>query len=195
MKYVSIDLETTGLDPDTCQILEIGAVFNDDSLPLALCPIFHRLVWPASGLFKGEAYALWMNAHIIKEIHDANAKKVGQDVLVNCGSLQYQLADWLASVGYTRPEGKPVSGVVAAGKNFAGFDVRFLRRYEVDRFVTFKHRVIDPGMYYHQKEDDVPPDTALCLKRANLEGSVQHRAVDDAKDVIRLVRTHFGVPL
>jgi DNA polymerase III epsilon subunit-like protein len=29
MKYVSIDLETTGLDEEKCQILEFGAAFED----------------------------------------------------------------------------------------------------------------------------------------------------------------------
>lgn len=34
MKYVSIDLETTGLDFECCEILELGAVLDDISLPI-----------------------------------------------------------------------------------------------------------------------------------------------------------------
>ena len=29
MKYISIDIETTGLDRDLCQVLSIGAVIED----------------------------------------------------------------------------------------------------------------------------------------------------------------------
>jgi len=194
MKYVSIDLETTGLNPDKCQILEIGAVFNDDTVPLAACQVYHRLIYPPGGIFKGEAYALWMNAHILKEIHDLNTAKAGKDKLIENGDLKYQFAEWLYQLGYEKRDDK-TAGVVAAGKNFQGFDLRFLRRYDVEDLIIFKHREINPGMYSHQLADDVPPDTAACLKRAGLEGSVKHRAVDDALDVCRLIRTHFGVPI
>ena len=29
MKYASIDIETTGLDPETCAIIEIGIILDD----------------------------------------------------------------------------------------------------------------------------------------------------------------------
>ena len=44
MPYVSIDIETTGLDPETCQILEIGAVFDNWTLPIRDLPTFHCYV-------------------------------------------------------------------------------------------------------------------------------------------------------
>ena len=44
MPYVSIDIETTGLDPDTCQILEIGAVWDDWTKPIDQLPTYRRLV-------------------------------------------------------------------------------------------------------------------------------------------------------
>ena len=44
MPYVSIDIETTGLDPATCQILEIGAVWDDWTQPLQNLPTYRRLV-------------------------------------------------------------------------------------------------------------------------------------------------------
>ena len=34
MPYVSIDIEPTGLDPDTCQVLEVGAVADDWVKPI-----------------------------------------------------------------------------------------------------------------------------------------------------------------
>ena len=32
MKYFSIDIETTGLNPETCQVIEFGAVFVNTSI-------------------------------------------------------------------------------------------------------------------------------------------------------------------
>ena len=45
LSYVSIDIETTGLDPETCQILEIGAVWDDWTKPIDQLPVYHRLVY------------------------------------------------------------------------------------------------------------------------------------------------------
>lgn len=197
MKYVSIDLETTGLSPNTCQVLEIAAVYNDDNLHLALCPIFHRYIWHP--VIKGEAYALHMNADLIKEIHDLKKAGAKTDVLVDLGALRYQFRDWLADHGYPKFMNEDsmtsVKNVVAAGKNFANFDKGFLEELDVLDIVRFHHRVIDPAMYYHRVTDAVPPDTKLCLERAGFDGEVKHRAVDDALAVCRLVRKHFGVEL
>ena len=60
MRYVSIDIETTGLDPETCQILEIGAVWDDWTKPIDELPVYHRLVVHKE--YRGSAYALALNA-------------------------------------------------------------------------------------------------------------------------------------
>ena len=44
MPYVLIDIETTGINPDVCQILEIGAIYDDGTKPIDTLPIFHRYV-------------------------------------------------------------------------------------------------------------------------------------------------------
>lgn len=189
MRYLSIDLETTGLDSDKCQILEIAAILDDGMSSIGLLPVFHRLVYPISGLVKGQLFALHMNADIIKEIHKAwNDAKPDVGTIVSAEQLPYVLGSWIS-------KNWGDSKVVAAGKNLANFDMHFLRKYEVLDRVNFHHRIIDPGMYYHLKHDTVPPDTKTCLERAGLSPSVKHRAYDDAMDVIRLIRKHHGIPL
>ena len=64
MPYVSIDIETTGLDPETCQILEIGAVLDDWTKPIDELPVYHRLVYHKE--YRGSAYALAMNANLLE---------------------------------------------------------------------------------------------------------------------------------
>lgn len=75
-------------------------------------------------------------------------------------------------------------------KNVAGFDMPFLNTLPAWKTTTkFHHRVIDPGMlYFNPLTDSVPPDLKECKKRAGLPELVTHEALDDAWDVIQLVR-------
>ena len=66
LTYVSIDIETTGLDPETCQILEIGAVWDDWTKPIDELPVYHRLVYHKE--YRGSAYALAMNANLLRHL-------------------------------------------------------------------------------------------------------------------------------
>jgi hypothetical protein len=81
--------------------------------------------------------------------------------------------------------------LVVAGKNVAGFDIPFLKQIK-GLFPKFHHRVIDPGMmYFNPCIDEIPPDLKECKKRANLPEVVSHEALDDAWDVIQLLRNKF----
>ena len=66
MKYVSIDIETSGLDTENNQILSIGAIVEDTKkkLPFDEIPKFHCIVLQRS--INGSPFALNMNAEIIK---------------------------------------------------------------------------------------------------------------------------------
>ena len=44
MKYLSLDIETTGLDPNIHQIIEIGAVLEYSHLPVDELPSFRILI-------------------------------------------------------------------------------------------------------------------------------------------------------
>ncbi len=81
-----------------------------------------------------------------------------------------------------------------AGKNYASFDDRFLQQLPGGEDLHRFHRCIDPGMrYWNPRIDKVPPDTKTCLQRAGIDTEVQHEAIDDALDVIRLIRTSVGI--
>ncbi len=68
MKYISIDLETTGLDPENCQILTIGAVIEDTNniKPMEDLPTFHAAILHRR--IEGSPYAINMNKEIIESI-------------------------------------------------------------------------------------------------------------------------------
>lgn len=175
MQYFSLDIETTGLDPLKDQILEIALVVEDtnlavniDKLPYFHCYVDHEEV-------HGNALALSMNADILRTISKGEG---------NC------LTPWAAveSMNEFVKEHSHEKKIVIAGKNVAGFDIPFLENMGYDLF-KYHHRTIDPAMLYTNfMMDNVPPSLQECLIRAGHDVTVAHRAVDDARDVIRLVR-------
>ena len=178
--YVSIDIETTGLDWRTCQTIEIGAVIDDFETAIGDLPTFNCYV--DHGIFKGEPYALSMHAEIFRAIATGET-----DVLIlKPDRVASEFSIWFSKNGAGPHTGK----LIVAGKNFAAFDKNFLDDLpNWKHLVRMEHRIIDPGnMYYVPGVDDGPPDTAECLRRAKLPPIVSHKALDDAFNVVRLIR-------
>lgn len=180
MKVVSIDIETTGMDYNNCQVLEFGAIIDDLEvvIPSRELPTFRRVIRPPDGIVIGEPYALWMNAGLLKEICDS------KDV-INRSALGYEFEDWLESNGIDSKR------VIPAGKNFASFDMQFLNRMSgFNDFVRFKHRVLDPSILFMEVNDGEPPSIKLCAERAGLDIATYgtHTALEDARLVIDLLR-------
>jgi oligoribonuclease (3'-5' exoribonuclease) len=178
MKYVSIDLETTGLDAEHCQIIEFGAVYDDLSLPFDASQVFHRFV--RHPVYTGEPYALAMNQKILYTLAENQHPDI-HDFKDLAGGFM----SWLLERGFDLR-----SPIVVAGKNFSGFDKPFLRHApHFEEFIRLHHRGLDPGtMYFDPTCDEVVPGTQECLRRAGLDDTVAHTAVEDAMDVCRLIR-------
>lgn len=187
--YASVDTETTGLNPDSCQILELGIVLDDWLRPINELPVFHCYV--LHELYVGEPFALQMNAEILKIISAKD--KHPEFKFIPFDEVSYAMRDFFSENGIN-PSRIPV-----AGKNFAGFDRQFLRRLPGSEVVQWNQRVYDPGMlFWKPQEDDSPPDTKKCMKRAGIEGEVAHTAVADALVVVQLVREaakRLGYPI
>lgn len=183
--YVSIDIETTGTEPDWCQIIEFGAVIDDHLSPVDNLKHFHAYVYHDK--IVGQPFALQMNAAILlklakaeKAIRDKSSVEFEGDLFVRPKALGKLFKGFLDGAGV---QGAPV----AAGKNFASFDRQFLLRLE--QFdVAFHHRTMDPAMLFWEPGDDVPPGSEECKKRAGIPGAVAHTAIADALDVIRMIR-------
>jgi oligoribonuclease (3'-5' exoribonuclease) len=178
--YVSIDTETTGLDWRTCQVIEIGAVIDDYKTAIVDLPTFRCYV--DHGLFTGQPYALSMHPEIFRAIATGDT-----DVeILDSDEVADHFAGWLDKNGLNPAKEK----TLVAGKNFAAFDKPFLEELPMwVAEVNPHHRIIDPGnIFYIPGVDDGPPDTAECLRRAKLPPVVNHKALDDAFDVVRLIR-------
>ena len=195
--YVSIDTETTGLDPETCQILEVGAVIDDWTTPFALLPKFRCYV--NNGAIAGQPYALSMHPKILRAIatgrtefsghqHNENGgwREDEEVPIYHAGRVAYIFEEWLRS-NRLQPSSKKLT---VAGKNYGAFDHQFLKRLpQFTEYIKMQHRFIDPGnLYYDPSIDDGPPDTKECMVRAGIEGEVSHTAVEDAMTVVKLIR-------
>lgn len=199
---VSIDLETTGLDSESCQILEIGLVFDSttvqvereqideylETLPTARCYVKHEKI-------QGEPYALMMNSSIIQQLALSPPQKFctaedGTEIIP-----PYEISNWIRShIAAIIPK-EQQQKVTVAGKNFQGFDVRFLRKVEGWSEVEerLNRRVLDPGsLYFDPLKDNVPPSLEDCLLRREFDKKVSHTAVEDAKDVLRVLRAYWA---
>jgi hypothetical protein len=76
-----------------------------------------------------------------------------------------------------------------AGKNVGSFDIPFLQaKSMIPSEVRIRHRVLDPAILYSQEGDTALPDLKTCKERAGFGDVVSHDALDDALDVIRLLR-------
>lgn len=186
MRYCSVDLETTGLNPKKCQVVEFGAVLDDLRVqePLEKLPKFVAHIWRPN--YRGEPYALGMHGELFKRIAD---KDRGLNIMLESEVLpSFKL--FLMKNGYSdRP-----TKINVAGKNFANFDKRFIERlkYSPGSEIEFRHRVLDPAiLYFNPCEDDELPNMAKCLERAGLPKHVPHTAVEDALLVVQLIRHKF----
>jgi len=185
--YVSIDLETTGLDEDYCQVLEFGAVIDDWHMPIEQLPRFRRYIKPHDVIdgqpyIYGQPYALALNAEIIRKLASPDPAVIMQSCTEE--QLGAHFAAWLADHDID-----PLH-VTASGKNFTGFDLQFLKQVtDFSKHVHFRHRAIDPAIFYWRPDIDKQlPDMKTCLERAGLDGRVAHTAVEDCVSVIQLVR-------
>lgn len=202
MRYISIDIETTGLDRENNQIIEIGAIIEDTNqqLPFDKIPIFHSIVRHDN--YSGEAYVINLNKRIFEILSQRETIK-NEDELVkydsinnieSVNSISKSFYSWLFN-NY-RPAkffGEKIT-IIAAGKNFDGFDKQFLQRLpQFNSFIGFDYRSsLDPAMLYLDFQlDDRLPNLKTCKERAGISGEITHNAVQDAWDVIQVLRKKY----
>lgn len=185
-RYISIDIETTGLDSEKCQILEIGAVIEDWESPIEELPTFQCYVQHPE--YHGEPYALALNSKIF-EILAAGLKS---DVnILSSFVVGNHFINWLLNNAIHYLPNR----ITIAGKNFGSFDLQFLKRLPIfsEMVKCFHHRYIDPVMLYWEPSIDGSslPDLKKCLARAGMTDVVTHTAVEDAQLVIKLIRHYY----
>ena len=215
MLYCSIDIETSGLDTENHQVLSIGAVIEDTTkkLPFDKIPRFHAIVLQRQ--ITGSPRALEMNSRLIKwmgeylegsgairEVLQSKIDFYEKDevakqfyeflypyfgpplVDVTIGELVDQKSFW--------GQAKPIL-INVAGKNFGTFDNVFLKKLPWwQKLIIAKQRIIDPApLYCDWENDEALPSLTECKARAGVEGIVTHDALEDAMDVVEVLRKFY----
>lgn len=190
MKYLSLDLETTGLDPQKDQILMVGAVVEDtehaevlvEKLPTFGCYVKHDR-------YEGDAFAIGMNGWIF-DIISGRVKNKNEYPIYNGSCDQFDNDAWAHNLNlflnkYFPSVNNKWPKIVLTGKNVAKFDYHFLPESLQSRF---HHRMIDPGSCFIDWSKDLPPSLDNLKKDLSIEGEITHDAIEDARDVIRVLR-------
>lgn len=180
MRFISVDIETTGLDPTTDQILEI-AMIDSETKSVFHCYLLHDPI-------RGNPIALTMNAKIIERI----AYKKEPFLYLGPAHISDNIESWAFDLGFKYDE-----SVTYAGKNIGGFDIQFLKKLPYCSCIgsslkignlKSKTRTLDPTILYILPEDKYPPDLKTCCERAGLEFSSTHNAIEDASAVMKLLQ-------
>jgi oligoribonuclease (3'-5' exoribonuclease) len=200
MKYISIDIETTGLDVNKCQIIEFGAIIEDSNniMEFEELPKFHCH-------FKYDFYnlspnAMEINYNKILEVNKLNLPLNHHEIDISMNvDLCYDgndygiswfkthFSDWILKY-YGENE------IVFAGKNVSSFDLKFLENKGFFGSDLVKYRaVLDPTtVYVDWEKDKLPPSLNKCLERAKVKKKVTHNALEDAFDVIQVLRKKYN---
>lgn len=179
MKYLALDLETTGLRPGTDQVLQLSMVVEDSAKNTDLRELPHFTCFIKHDEIIGQPFALAMNSWILNIISGRN---LGSYPILSPTEAEAKCLEFLdLHFGSDR--------ITVAGKNVAGFDIPFLP--ESIRSL-FRHRVIDPGsMFIDWNKDRAAPDLSACNVRAGLDSNVYHDAYQDALAIVALLRTTY----
>ena len=196
MRYVSLDLETSGPDPLRHQTLELAAVVEDTrrtaAVPLAELPAFRRAVRHPE--LCGTAGALALNARLLVELSDKT--KADAPDICRPDELLPQLREWLLTQGF-RPDKKDRVSITLAGKNVGTYDLLFLRQLPGwGTLVKAEPAVLDPAAFYlNWHKDSRLPTMLICQARAgDAAPHVAHEALADALEVVRLLRPFYERP-
>jgi len=226
MIYISIDTETTGLNPETCQLLSFGAIVEDTEKKLSFeeIPKFHCAILRGErDILQGELYALNMNRDLIEKItmyatardqdekndlvHMTGMKFLREEevtkaffhFLIDAGAITPEF-DYMKTIevvnGKTYPalttKMKPFH-LNVAGKNFHSGDQTYIERLpRWKQIFRIRHRHIDPSvLFVDWKNDESMPNLKVCKERAKVDGIVTHDALEDAWDVVQLLRTQY----
>ena len=183
--YIAFDMETTGANPDKCEILEMAAVFDDGVSPIEELKTFREVVSPTLGYFEySEPFAMQMptNQALLTEIIKGGG-------LPEKDAFKH-FAMWLNEVLPFR------QGNTFAGKNFAAFDGPILKRRRSHcgadvPLHRFGYRSIDIGSIFFKEFGYVPDSKELKQIVKSPSSDVAHSALADALDVVRAVRARM----
>lgn len=221
MKYICIDIETTGIPGkdgpiEDLEIIEFGAVIEDTNDPRSWddIPKFNKII--RHNQYSGGAFAINMNARIFeilanretfrgeqKELYDKEneiikledlAKEFYDFLFPHFGNIDGNDEFEKALSDANKYSQAPLT-ITPAGKNFDSFDRKFIDLIpKWSNYIRLRNRTIDPTTpYIDWHNDEQPPGLGKCLERAGIMKSVSHKAVEDCWDTIEVIRKEYNI--
>lgn len=200
MLYFSVDTETTGINPEENQIIEFGAIFEDPNKTMGFSdiPKFKRIIRYET--YVGSSVAINMNARIFailskfdrmkpSAFKDEYAKENG---IITAEELIPQFKEFAIECYAKYNLSLPATGINIAGKNFGGFDAQFIKLLENAFQLKINYVMGDPSTLYTDfYKDEVFASLSTCKERAGFGSEVTHDALEDAWDVVKLLRKKY----
>lgn len=136
-------------------------------------------------------YLFLEEEEVVKEFYRfLCANGVGDNSIMNSGGYgEFRNGQW--NVAFNNGT-KPIH-LNVAGKNFGTFDKLFLEELPWwKKLIRVRQRILDPGILFVDWEnDETLPNLTKCKERSNINGIVTHNALEDAWDVIQILRTKY----
>lgn len=170
--FAWLDLEMTGLNPDTDTILEIATALTDESL---------------EHILEGPSLAIHCPAAKLHQMDDWNTQTHSRSGLVNkcltsdvsIANAEHQVLSFLQK--YLKHKQSPLCGRSNV------MDLRFLRRYMPNLANFFHYRMLDVASVKYFMNLATPLSHINTGKRDN------HRAMDDVIDAINELRIYRDI--
>ncbi len=205
MKFMSLDIETTGLNPLADPVLEVGAIAVDTNTKPSSWPTFHVVI--NHRRIQGDIYAINLNARLFEIIKEYQEDPNGSEIeVIKPEDFLQKFLQFVKKAGYKSKNEHYT--LTLAGKNVMNFDVPFLQEHmnkycntnfgaiadtDTGDPIRFRKRAIDPALLYvNFMTDENLPSMSDCKKRAFLPEVVTHNALEDAWDVVYLVLAKIG---
>lgn len=172
--YISVDIETTGLEFDRDQILQLAAV----------CPLGCFNAYVEHPRYSGNAYALSLNSKILKKL----SRPSNDDRIMRADRLYDNFELWIKNIGLENRR------LFAMGKNFGAFDRQFLRVHDSRFDKLFHYRSLDVGSLYANRNGIASLAEIVEANPYYYEGLNQHDAEDDAMIAYRAAMVKMDLP-
>jgi len=188
--YVSIDVETTGLDTENFQVLQLGAVAwtSDD---INQCRTFDMILDPTRGPTRGnygqplvgDPYGLLMNAWLLEEIVN------GRGALYT--TVMSEFSKFLHQFRVQHDDIQGGKYIWAVGQNFGKFDWQFLKNIPGFPVKLFGHRFTEVGTFMADRDGphSGTEDFARIAEKYSIGGETHHALYDAKCTLAKLMET------